>query len=298
MIPVVGYEGQRVAVLGLGRSGLAVARALAAGGAEPLLWDDSAEARAHAEAEGLALHDPLKGKGLQDVAAAGHLARHPASLSGAASRHRRRMGGGGAGRQRYRPVLPLLCHAGLGRVRHRAAGDCGDRVERQVDDLGADPSSAATGRPADAVGRQHRPRGLRPRSGAGRRGGGAGTVQLPDRSGAVTDPGCRCFHELFHGPSGSSWRSRRLFRRQAAAVRRRRARPGGDRRGRERGPVSGQPDGRGGGGRPGDPHLGRDQADRAGLERVCAQGIPVRMAQGAAGRGDRPARNQGLARRA
>ncbi|MCY1127397.1 UDP-N-acetylmuramoyl-L-alanine--D-glutamate ligase [Frigidibacter sp. RF13] len=57
MIPVTGYKGQRVAVLGLGRSGLATARALQAGGAEPLLWDDAPEARAKAEAEGFALTD-------------------------------------------------------------------------------------------------------------------------------------------------------------------------------------------------------------------------------------------------
>ena len=50
MIPVQGYQGQKVAVLGLGRSGLTTARALVAGGAEVLLWDDSAEARAKAEA--------------------------------------------------------------------------------------------------------------------------------------------------------------------------------------------------------------------------------------------------------
>jgi UDP-N-acetylmuramoylalanine--D-glutamate ligase len=68
MIPVVGYQGRRVAVLGLGRSGLATVRALAAGGALPLVWDDSAEARAAAEAAGLTLHDPLKGEGFQDVA--------------------------------------------------------------------------------------------------------------------------------------------------------------------------------------------------------------------------------------
>ena len=57
MIPVYGYAGRKVAVLGLGRSGLAVARALEAGGADPLLWDDSAEARAKADAEGFFLHD-------------------------------------------------------------------------------------------------------------------------------------------------------------------------------------------------------------------------------------------------
>lgn len=60
MISVRGHEGARVAVLGLGRSGLSAARALRAGGAEPLLWDDSPDARAKAEAEGFALHDPLR----------------------------------------------------------------------------------------------------------------------------------------------------------------------------------------------------------------------------------------------
>ncbi len=57
MIPVQGLAGVRVAVLGLGRSGLATARALVAGGAEPLLWDDAPEARARAEAEGFQLTD-------------------------------------------------------------------------------------------------------------------------------------------------------------------------------------------------------------------------------------------------
>lgn len=53
MIPVVGLEGARVAVLGLGRSGLSAARALQAGGAQPICWDDNPDARAAAEAEGL-----------------------------------------------------------------------------------------------------------------------------------------------------------------------------------------------------------------------------------------------------
>ncbi|WP_295311862.1 UDP-N-acetylmuramoyl-L-alanine--D-glutamate ligase [Roseobacter sp.] len=52
MIPVAGLAGAQVAVLGLGRSGLSAARALAAGGAEPLCWDDNADARTRAEAEG------------------------------------------------------------------------------------------------------------------------------------------------------------------------------------------------------------------------------------------------------
>lgn len=68
MIPVQGYQGQKVAILGLGRSGLATARALEAGGAEPLLWDDSPEARSNAEAEGFHLHDLTRGNAWEGVA--------------------------------------------------------------------------------------------------------------------------------------------------------------------------------------------------------------------------------------
>ena len=68
MIPVKGYKGQKVAVLGLGRSGLATAAALTAGGAEPLLWDDSPEARAKAEAEGFSLVDLTRNTALSGLA--------------------------------------------------------------------------------------------------------------------------------------------------------------------------------------------------------------------------------------
>ncbi len=57
MIPVPGFEGRRVAVFGLGRSGLTAARALKAGGALPVLWDDSVSSRMQAEAEGFAVED-------------------------------------------------------------------------------------------------------------------------------------------------------------------------------------------------------------------------------------------------
>jgi len=57
MIPIHAYAGRRVGVLGLGRSGLATARALAAAGAEPVLWDDSEPPREAARAEGFALAD-------------------------------------------------------------------------------------------------------------------------------------------------------------------------------------------------------------------------------------------------
>ena len=45
MIPVQGFDGEKVAVLGLGRSGLSAARALKAGGARPVCWDDNPAAR-------------------------------------------------------------------------------------------------------------------------------------------------------------------------------------------------------------------------------------------------------------
>jgi len=69
MIPVRGYDGRRVAVLGLGRSGLAAARALLAGGADVLCWDDGAEGRARAEEAGFAVVDLRKPGAFEDVAA-------------------------------------------------------------------------------------------------------------------------------------------------------------------------------------------------------------------------------------
>jgi UDP-N-acetylmuramoylalanine--D-glutamate ligase len=57
MIPIQAYAGQRVGVLGLGRTGLSTARALAAGGAEPLCWDDDVEKREVLEREGFEVAD-------------------------------------------------------------------------------------------------------------------------------------------------------------------------------------------------------------------------------------------------
>ncbi len=57
MIPVRGYDGHKVAVLGLGRSGLPAVAALVAGGAEVVAWDDGAAAREKAAADGVAVAD-------------------------------------------------------------------------------------------------------------------------------------------------------------------------------------------------------------------------------------------------
>ena len=67
MIPIQGFEGQSVAVLGMGRSGLAAARALVAGGAVPVCWDDNTESRARAEAEGFAIRELIRPGAFDDI---------------------------------------------------------------------------------------------------------------------------------------------------------------------------------------------------------------------------------------
>ncbi len=57
MIPVRTFEGKDVAVFGLGRSGIATARALMAGGARVCAWDDNEASRKAAETAGVPLVD-------------------------------------------------------------------------------------------------------------------------------------------------------------------------------------------------------------------------------------------------
>ena len=52
MIEITTFAERQIAVFGLGRSGLAVAQALAAGGAKVRAWDDSESRRADAVAAG------------------------------------------------------------------------------------------------------------------------------------------------------------------------------------------------------------------------------------------------------
>ena len=68
MSPVKGFTGAKVAVLGLGRSGLATARALREGGAEPICWDDNPDARENAEGEGFTCRDLHRQGALEDCA--------------------------------------------------------------------------------------------------------------------------------------------------------------------------------------------------------------------------------------
>ena len=57
MIPVTTFAGQKVAVFGLGGSGLASASALLAGGADVVAFDDNAESVAKANAAGIPTAD-------------------------------------------------------------------------------------------------------------------------------------------------------------------------------------------------------------------------------------------------
>ena len=59
MIAVHDFKDREVAVFGLGRSGLAAARALRAGQARVVAWDDDPAGRAKAAAAGFAVTDPL-----------------------------------------------------------------------------------------------------------------------------------------------------------------------------------------------------------------------------------------------
>jgi UDP-N-acetylmuramoylalanine--D-glutamate ligase len=68
MIPVRGFGGAVVAVLGLGRSGLSAARALRTGGARVVVWDDTPAARERAEAEGFDLRRLDRASAMEDVA--------------------------------------------------------------------------------------------------------------------------------------------------------------------------------------------------------------------------------------
>jgi UDP-N-acetylmuramoylalanine--D-glutamate ligase len=57
VIPATAFKDKKVALFGLGGSGLATARALAQGGAAVLAWDDNPDSVAKAEAEGIATAD-------------------------------------------------------------------------------------------------------------------------------------------------------------------------------------------------------------------------------------------------
>jgi UDP-N-acetylmuramoylalanine--D-glutamate ligase len=57
MIPVTTFSGKKVALFGLGGSGLATAQALVAGGADVTAWDDNPDSVAKASAAGIGTGD-------------------------------------------------------------------------------------------------------------------------------------------------------------------------------------------------------------------------------------------------
>ncbi len=69
MIAVQGYEGQRVAVLGMGRSGRSAATALKAGGADVVVWDDGVPAREAAHDAGFDAVDLTRAGAFDDIVA-------------------------------------------------------------------------------------------------------------------------------------------------------------------------------------------------------------------------------------
>ena len=67
MIPVSGYSGKKVAILGFGRSGLTCAEALREGGAEVVVWDDNELGRVLAESQDFAIADLTKERSFEGV---------------------------------------------------------------------------------------------------------------------------------------------------------------------------------------------------------------------------------------
>ena len=152
MIPVTVFAGRKVAIFGLGGSGLASASALLAGGADVIGWDDDADSVVKATSAGIPTADLREvdwSRLSALVLAPGVPLTHPAphwsaALARAAGvevigdielfcRERRQLAADGAVRRHY-------------------------RHQRQIDHHGAHRASPALGRPRRPDGRQYRHR--------------------------------------------------------------------------------------------------------------------------------------------
>ena len=173
------FAGRDVAVQGLGVSGLSAARALKAGGANPVLWDDKASAREEAEAAGFAVSD-LQAADWSRLAALvlapGIPLTHPEPHWSV--KRARQAGIEVIGdielffRERARNAS-----AGQGRGHHRH--------QRQVDHHRADRPSARRRRPARGARRQYRQGGARSRTVRARPDLCHRAVVIPDRARAA-----------------------------------------------------------------------------------------------------------------
>ena len=110
MIPVTAFAGKKVAIFGLGGSGLASASALLAGGADVIGWDDSADAVAKAATRGHSQRRSAASRLVENFRAGARARRaahasHAALDGGARARRRRR------GDRRHRAVLPRAARA-------------------------------------------------------------------------------------------------------------------------------------------------------------------------------------------
>ena len=182
MIPARQFNGKKVALFGLGGSGLATARALVEGGADVLAWDDNPDSVAKAEQEGIAVGDLRQAdwSGFASfVLSPGVPLTHPkphwtvelargagVEIIGDVELFARE-------RTAAAPTAPFIAH---------------HRHQRQVDDHGADRPHPQGVRPRRADGRQYRPRGDDARS------ADAGALLrrrmlvLPDRPRALDQP--------------------------------------------------------------------------------------------------------------
>ena len=151
MIPVRSFGGKRVALFGLGGSGIATARALVEGGAEVLAWDDNPDSVAKAAGEGIPTGDlrTADWSGFASfVLSPGVPLTHPeAALDGRTGARR-----GRRDHRRRRAFRPRTQSAGAGRAIHRH-----HRHQRQVDDHRADRPHPQGSGPRYADGRQYRP---------------------------------------------------------------------------------------------------------------------------------------------
>ena len=225
MIPVTVFAGKKVAIFGLGGSGLASASALLAGGADVIGWDDNAESVVKATSAGIPTADLREvdwsrhgGAGARAGRAAD--ASGPALVGRACARRRRR------GDRRHRAVLP------------RAAPDRTDgavrrhhRHQRQVDHHRADRAPPALGRPRRPDGRQYRHRDPVARAAGRRPRLRDRMLVLSDRSRADARSVGRHSSQHHRGSSRPAWDAAALRRREGAP---RRGGAGGRNRDRRR----------------------------------------------------------------
>ena len=175
MIPARSFRGKRVALFGLGGSGIATARALIEGGAEVLAWDDNPESVAKAAASGIATGD-LRAADWPSFASfvlsPGVPLTHPKP-------HWTVELARGAGVEIIGDIELLRARTHGRSARRAVRGD--HRDQRQVDDDRADRPHPEGGRPRHPGRRQYRPRGDDARS-ARRRTASTSSSARPTRS--------------------------------------------------------------------------------------------------------------------